>query len=74
MECISLEFGLKINRAKTKMMILDRINNNTPEVTQIANCDVVQSYIYLGAQISNNGGCILDRLWTSCKGYGGIVI
>ncbi|CAH2265532.1 jg10077 [Pararge aegeria aegeria] len=31
MESISLEFGLKINRAKTKMMIVDRINNNTPE-------------------------------------------
>ncbi|CAH2242819.1 jg11752 [Pararge aegeria aegeria] len=60
-------------------MIVDRINNNMPEVTQIANR--VQSYIYLGAQISNNGGCIdeikrrmtmsisamdkLQRIWTN---------
>ncbi|KAI8436861.1 hypothetical protein MSG28_010313 [Choristoneura fumiferana] len=29
-----------------------------PETTQIANCDVMQSYIYLGALIRNNGGCI----------------
>ncbi|CAH2241377.1 jg15576 [Pararge aegeria aegeria] len=58
MESISLEFHLKINRANTKMMIVDCINNSTPEVIQIANCDVVQSYIYLGAQISINGGCI----------------
>ncbi|CAH2241282.1 jg3343 [Pararge aegeria aegeria] len=41
------------------MMIVDAgSNNNTPEVTQIAICDVVQSCIYLCAQISNNGGCI----------------
>ncbi|CAH2263600.1 jg10912 [Pararge aegeria aegeria] len=58
MERVSLEFGLKINHNKTKMMIADRANNNSPEVTQIANCEVVQSYIYLGALISNNGGCV----------------
>ncbi|CAH2226459.1 jg4165 [Pararge aegeria aegeria] len=40
------------------MMVVDRANNNSPEVTQIANCEVVQSYIYLGALISNNGGCV----------------
>ncbi|KAJ8710368.1 hypothetical protein PYW07_009734 [Mythimna separata] len=55
-----MEFGLKINRSKTKMMIVDRANNNLPDVTQIANCDVVQSYIYLGALISNQGNCIED--------------
>ncbi|KAJ0178601.1 hypothetical protein K1T71_005376 [Dendrolimus kikuchii] len=57
MEQVSLDFGLKINRSKTKIMIVDRLNNNSPEVTKIANCDVIQSYIYLGALISNNGGC-----------------
>ncbi|CAH2237332.1 jg3829 [Pararge aegeria aegeria] len=58
MERVSIEFGLKINHNKTKMMIVDRANNNSPEVTQIANCEVVQSYIYLGALISNNRGCV----------------
>ncbi|KAJ0176148.1 hypothetical protein K1T71_008322 [Dendrolimus kikuchii] len=57
MEQVSLDFGLKINRSKTKIMIVDRLKNNSPEVTKIANCDVIQSYIYLGALISNNGGC-----------------
>ncbi|KAJ0175277.1 hypothetical protein K1T71_009418 [Dendrolimus kikuchii] len=57
MEQVSFDFGLKINRSKTKIMIVDRLNNNSPEVTKIANCDVIQSYIYLGALISNNGGC-----------------
>lgn len=57
MESVSLGFGLRINRSKTKVMIVDRINNNSPEVTTIANCDVVQSYIYLGALITNEGGC-----------------
>lgn len=58
MERVSLTFGLKINRTKTKIMIVDRVNDNSPEVTQIANCDVVQTYVYLGALISNNGGCV----------------
>ena len=57
MESVSLEFGLKINRSKTKMMIVDRANNNSPKVTHIGNCNVVQSHIYLGVLISNNGGC-----------------
>jgi len=54
---VSLDFGLRINRNKTKVMIVDRANNNSPEVTRIAGCEIVQSYVYLGALISNNGGC-----------------
>lgn len=37
-------------------MTVDRANNNFTEITQIADCDVVQSYIYLRTLISNNGG------------------
>ncbi|KAL0812036.1 hypothetical protein ABMA28_009430 [Loxostege sticticalis] len=51
MERVSNEFGLKINRNKTKVMIIDRVNSNSPETTQIAGCDVVQSYVYLGANL-----------------------
>lgn len=58
MEHTSSIFGLRINRSKTKIMIVDRINESSPVVTQIANCDVVQSYVYLGALISNRGGCV----------------
>lgn len=58
MEYVSRQFGLKVNRSKTKMMIVDRVNNNSPEVTDIANCEVVQSYIYLGTLITNKGGCM----------------
>nr|XP_004932042.1 uncharacterized protein LOC101742853 [Bombyx mori] len=57
-ECVSLHFVLKINRNKTSVMIVDRANNNSPEVRKIANGDVVQSYIYLGALISNSAGCV----------------
>lgn len=57
LETTSQEWGLAINREKTKMMIVDRQNNNKPEVTQIGNCEVVNSYIYLGSLISNKGGC-----------------
>lgn len=41
MELVSLLFGLKINRSKTMMLIVDLVNS--PEVAQIANCDVLQS-------------------------------
>lgn len=37
---------------------IDRMTNNSPETTQIANCVLVQSYIYLGALMSNNVQCI----------------
>ncbi|KAM3956770.1 alpha-tubulin [Aphomia sociella] len=58
MERVSLQFGLKINRTKTKIMVVDRANNNSPEVTQIARCKVIQTFTYLGALISNDGGCM----------------
>ncbi|CAH2265010.1 jg25137 [Pararge aegeria aegeria] len=40
------------------MMVIDRAKNNSPEIFQIANCEVVQSFVYLGALITNNGGCV----------------
>lgn len=57
LECTSLEYGLAINREKTKMMIVDRKTNNRPEIHNIGNCAVVQSYIYLGSTINNTGSC-----------------
>lgn len=49
-----MEFGLKINCSRTRLMIADRTHDNTPEV----NCRVAPSYIYFGALISNEGGCV----------------
>lgn len=40
-------------------MIVDKNSNkNSLEVTQIAYCDLVQSYIFLGLLISNNGSSV----------------
>lgn len=39
------------------MMILDRQNGNHTDVNKIAVCDVVSKSVYLGAHISNKGGC-----------------
>ena len=55
-EVASREVGLKLNRQKTKVMIIDRKNNNQPDTTRIANCEVVSSFVYLGAVLSNGGG------------------
>lgn len=49
---VNLTFGFRVNRYKTKIMIVDHVNNNMPEVTHISNCDVVEIYVYLGALIS----------------------
>ncbi|XP_071648481.1 uncharacterized protein [Temnothorax longispinosus] len=57
LERISLNFGLAINRDKTKMKIVDRMADNRPDVRSIANCEVVHSYTYLGSMITNKGEC-----------------
>ncbi|XP_037871039.1 uncharacterized protein LOC119629400 [Bombyx mori] len=57
LEAASLKFGLAINRDKTKMMIVDRAEQNGTNVQNIGNCEVVQTYIYLGSAISSTGGC-----------------
>lgn len=57
LETTSLSFGLTVNRDKTKMMIVDRAELNHPDISMIGNCEVVQSYVYLGSTITNNEGC-----------------
>lgn len=54
---ISEELGLAINATKTKIMIVDRANNNLPHTRQVAGFEVVNSFVYLGAMITNKGGC-----------------
>ena len=48
LEETSDNFGLTVNRDKTKMMIVDRKTGNRPDITSIANCEVVQNYISWG--------------------------
>lgn len=57
LETISMEYGLLINVRKTKVMIIDRANNNCPEKRTVAKYDVVDHFIYLGALINNKGCC-----------------
>lgn len=57
LETTSIKFGLAINRDKTKMMIVDRAEQSGTNVYNVANCEVVKSYIYLGSTISSTGGC-----------------
>lgn len=58
LETTSLFFGLTpVNRDKTKMMIVDRAELSHPDISMIGNCEVVQSYVYLGSTITSTGGC-----------------
>lgn len=55
LERISRDMGLLINRAKTKVMVVDR--NKTINLTDRLNLEVVDSFVYLGAVVTNNGSC-----------------
>lgn len=57
LEDVSALYGLNINYNKTKIMIIDREHNNYPETRTIGHCEVVSSFVYLGALIENTGGC-----------------
>lgn len=57
LEIISDRFGLRINYAKTKIMIVDRGNSNLPHLKTIPQCEVVSQFVYLGAIITNDGNC-----------------
>ncbi|CAG7733951.1 unnamed protein product, partial [Allacma fusca] len=39
-EQVSLARGLKVNESKTKMMIIDRVNDNQPELREIDGIEV----------------------------------
>ena len=56
LERICLEYGLRINKAKTKVMIIDRPTGNQPQRRRIAGYEVVDSFTYLGLLITNTGG------------------
>lgn len=49
------EYGLKINYRKYKVMIYDYGNSIIDKPATVANCQVVQSFIYLGALLHQNG-------------------
>lgn len=51
----SEKLGLEINPSKTKIMIIDRQNNNKPDVVSIGRFEVVSQCIYLGSLINNTG-------------------
>lgn len=50
-------YGLEINKSKTKVMIVDRLNNNSPDITRIADLEVVNRFEYLGSIVTNTGEC-----------------
>ena len=48
--------GLRINRAKTKLMIIDR-NLDLTRSNELQDLECVQEFNYLGSFICNNGSC-----------------
>lgn len=57
-ESVSKEFGLSINMAKTKVMVVDRTHKL--ELTGAIELDQINNFVYLGSNISNDGSCELD--------------
>jgi len=60
LEDMSEEFGLHINRRKTKVMIVDRENNNHPTMKEIGSCEIVNNMVYLESLINNTGSYELE--------------
>lgn len=54
-EAVGQEFGLRVNYRKSKIMIFDRGNTIKQIPTIIGNCQVVESFIYLGVNIYASG-------------------
>ncbi|CAG9831485.1 unnamed protein product [Diabrotica balteata] len=60
MRCLeekSKTYGLKLNRSKTKIKIVDRAQKNLHYIKEIGGFEVVNSFIYLESLITNDGGC-----------------
>lgn len=54
---VSLEYGLKININKTKIMIIDRDNENQRQPEKIGDFEVVDKFVYLGSMLHKSGSC-----------------
>lgn len=52
---ISKEYGLELNKQKTKPMIVDRLHNNQPQVQHVTGYKAVSNFNYLGSMITNTG-------------------
>ena len=57
LERISSEYGLKVNVNKTKVMIIDRDNENRRQPAKIGAFDVVDKFVYLGSMLHRTGYC-----------------
>lgn len=54
---VSGKYGLQLNKAKTKVMIVDRARDNQPDIRNIAEYETVSHFNYHGSLIINSGGC-----------------
>lgn len=52
----SQEYGLRINRSKTEIMIVNRFNNNKLKLNEISGVEVIDHFTYLGSS-DNKAGC-----------------
>ena len=53
---VSIELGHHVNKAKTKMMIINRPEKNLPDITEIEGIEAVDCFTYLGSIVENSGG------------------
>ena len=60
LEAVSQDYGLKINATKTKVMIVDRENENRRQPGRIGNFEVVEQFVYLGLMLHNRGSCEIE--------------
>lgn len=72
-ETASTEVGLRLNRAKCQLMIVNRAGAYPQNPQIIHNIEVKNEVIYLGALISNKGGEIKRRLGLAKSAMGRLI-
>lgn len=50
-------YGPKINKTKTKVIIVDRPNKNNPDISRVAGYEVVRCFGFLGSVVIKTGDC-----------------
>lgn len=60
-----LNIWLQINYGKTKVMIVDCVNSNHPDLQSISKYSMISEFVYLGSLLSNKGGSKREIRWRS---------
>lgn len=57
LENVSAQYSLRTNYMKTKVVMVDRENNNRLNIQHTGQCQVTNKFLYLGIIVNKSGDC-----------------